>query len=106
MSFPVGQYVYALLFIDGKINFSDLLRGGTQTEDREVSPDPDAQNAFARYFLQKYIQIWNEGMKVQRTKELEIIQKGPQLRSYIFKVRRTGESKMNSQFLKKVETVC
>lgn len=33
----------------------------------------------------------------------EIIQKGPQL---IFKIRRTGKSKKNSQFLKKVETVC
>lgn len=37
MSFPVGQYDYALSFTDGKMNFSDLLRGGTQTEDREVS---------------------------------------------------------------------
>lgn len=57
MSFPVGQYDYALFFTDGKMNFSDLLHGGTQTEDREVSPDPDAQNAFSRYFLQKRIQI-------------------------------------------------
>lgn len=73
MSFPVGQYDYALFVTDGKINFSDLLRGGTQTEDCEVSPDPDAQNAFSRHFLQKCIQILNEGMKVQRTKKLEII---------------------------------